>query len=484
MSTTSKHSLASKALMLLLPIITVIVTYFVIKSGQKGGVIFIVGSIGIALTVFGLLFPEFCFYYTIGVTYLLADISRMVETDLPIGVVIDGLIGVTFLSVLVKKFIKKESFWLHCNHPIVYAYLIYFLYATTEIFNPNASSIEFSIQVYRRYFTLQLFLYSAIQILANMEAISRFFKVFLSFALVAAAYGCYQEWVGYPKYELDYIYSNPLLVALFGLNNGNFRKFSLLSDPTAFGILMAVVSLICVVFLFYAKRKRMKVFLGITLLLSLLSMGYSGTRTAYGIFTGGLVVYIMMTLTNPKTLLFAAVSFLGFLVLMFGPIYGNNTINRIRTTFKFSEDASYQVRDINRHNIQPYIYSHPFGGGIGSTGVLNMRENAGHPLAGFPTDSGLLRGALELGWVGLLIQCIAYFVVLQQAVKAYYNTRSKAVRPVLLACVLGLFAYILAHYTQLAIGPVPGAFLFYSLIAIIIRQRQIDKETENLTFSF
>ena len=144
------------------------------------------------------------------------------------------------------------------------------------------------------------------------------------------------------------------------------------------------------------------------------------------------------------------------------------------TTFDFG-DASLNVRNVNRHNIQPYIYTHPIGGGVRTTGVVYEKYNEGHPLAGFPTDSGLLSLVLELGWIGLLLQCITYFVFLRLGVRGYYRSKDPTFKVLLLASTLTLFGYVVAQYSQLAISQVPSGFLFYALLAVIIRLPQIEK---------
>src|SRR5205085_4667874 len=120
----------------------------------------------------------------------------------------------------------------------------------------------------------------------------------------------------------------------------------------------------------------------------MLGMAYSGTRTTNIMLPAGLCLYALLTITDKKTLVTVFVAILGMAFIFFGPIQ-NGTINRMRTTFD-TKDESANVRDINRKYIQPYIYSHPLGGGIATAGVLGEKYNPGHPLAGFPPDSGLL----------------------------------------------------------------------------------------------
>ncbi|MBS1603374.1 MAG: hypothetical protein JST42_11945, partial [Bacteroidetes bacterium] len=164
--------------------------------------------------------------------------------------------------------------------------------------------------------------------------------------------------------------------------------------------------------------------------------------------------------------------------IIFGPSYGNAQIRRLKSTFDLKSEESLNVRDMNRHAIQPYIYGHPIGGGVGTTGVAYISYNPGHPLAGFPTDIGLLAIVLEYGIVGLLIQCLTYFIILQQAVLTYYRSGDQRTKIYLLCSILFIFGFVFAQYAQVAIGQLPNGFIFLGLNAVIIRLRQIEREKQ------
>ena len=59
------------------------------------------------------------------------------------------------------------------------------------------------------------------------------------------------------------------------------------------------------------------------------------------------------------------VSSIGFLIVMPS---SNQNILRFQTAFRPTKDASYQLREENQAKIKPFVYSHPFGGGLGSVG--------------------------------------------------------------------------------------------------------------------
>ncbi len=479
------RSFSGTTLAVVLSLVAIFVGVVVAKGGEEGGVLLLGGLIGATVVVLSFLYPVIGYYLVIVIGFLFADVKRLLKLELPIGTVIDFLIILTFLAIIIGKTLRREKIWTNFGHPIIYAYLVIIFYALFQIFNPNGGSMAGNLLILRRFVALQMFLACSVILFNDANKVSTFFKFWFGFSVIAGLYAVQQQFMGYAAYELNFINSDPKLIALYSSDNGGgFRKFSFLPDPTTFGILMAATAVIyLVIFLNLKNRLLAKVGLIAGVIFMLLGMSFSGTRTATFSFCVGIALYIMMTLSNPRTLIFAAFSLLAFVVLIYGPIYGNPTINRLRSTFELSDDASFNVRDVNRHSIQPYLHSHPIGGGLGTTGgsagELDIDRGSSHPLAGFPTDSGFLKMGLEYGWIGLIIQCIAFFIVLQQGVKAYFRSKVRRHRMFLLASVIGVFCYVMSHYAQVSIGTIPGTFLFYALIAVIIRLPQIESSNQN-----
>jgi MFS family permease len=242
---------------------------------------------------------------------------------------------------------------------------------------------------------------------------------------------------------------------------------------------MAISILYGIIVALNEERPKRRWLLVAGIIFMTLGMTYSGTRTAYIIIPAGLCIYALMTINNRRTLIFMAGFILFFVVLIFGPFYSINAVNRVRTSFKFSDDESMNVRDQNRKMIQPYIYSHPLGGGVATSGVLGLLYNPGHPLAGFPPDSGYLRAAIETGPIGLAYTLFMFFVMLQVGIRNYYASRSKKTRTIYVGLVACMFAYMIAQYAQVAIGQMPGAFFFYGGMAIIVKLRNFEQNLIN-----
>jgi hypothetical protein len=151
-------------------------------------------------------------------------------------------------------------------------------------------------------------------------------------------------------------------------------------------------------------------------------------------------------------------------------------LNRFRSSFIGKEDASFNVREINRQSIQPYIYSHPIGGGLCTSGETGIRYNPGHELAGFPPDSSYLRKALETGWIGLIFIMVIYFITLKYGIRGYFDSRNSTYKIIFAAIIAHLFAFYIAEFPQEALGQISDMVVYYPLLAIMIRLRQKEKE--------
>jgi hypothetical protein len=95
----------------------------------------------------------------------------------------------------------------------------------------------------------------------------------------------------------------------------------------------------------------------------------------------------------------------------------------MKSTLEGSNDASATIRDVNRHNVQPYIRAHPLGGGINTTGAEGLNYNPYHFLANFPPDSGYMKILAEQGWLGYAIHMLFYFIVLKGGLEGFYKAR-------------------------------------------------------------
>lgn len=438
----------------------------------------------LGLGLFGVIFGVFIFfaclintevglYITLLYSFFIFHFDRyLFQNQFPVGVFVDLLVVATFLSLLSRGINLRKSFREFSKSPIVKGILILVFYLILEAFNPASGSFQGWIQSFRRLIDSIFILFIAYNVFVSSERIKRFTTVLFILCIISAVYACIQQWHGLFDFELAWVRSDENRFGLFFIW-GDFRKFSTMGDPTAFGIVMAACSIFFMIIALQEKILKYKILYFAGIIIMLVGMSFSGTRTSNIMVVGGILMFVLLTLNKSSTRIFAIICTMLFAVLMYGP-YNNATINRFRTSFSGTKDDSYNVRVINRATKQPYLHSHPFGGGLGTTGPSGKRFTPQHELAGFPPDSGYLRKALETGWVGLLLVCALYFTILRFGVRRYFKARNQQFKMLCAACTSSIFAFYLAEFGQEAIGQVTDIVVYYPMIAILLKVDQIN----------
>ena len=150
------------------------------------------------------------------------------------------------------------------------------------------------------------------------------------------------------------------------------------------------------------------------------------------------------------------------------------------SAFKPSDDASFNLRKRNQKRIQPYIQTHPMGGGLGATGVWGLKFAPNSYLAHFPPDSGYVRVAVENGWIGLLLLCLFIFIALRTGINNYYLIKDPELKSYCLGFILVIFAFNIGNYPQEALVQYPSNVNFYMTIALIGVVMRLDKQKNQL----
>lgn len=412
-------------------------------------------------------------YYLVILLAFFADYpSRILHVALPIFTFIEILILFLFIGVIWAGKSDTNQKGNLLASPVAVVFFITYLYFFLEFFNPNMISVGGYFFGFKRVIVFLLFFILTYKLINTPERFKYFFKFWLVISFITALYGCTQQWIGYIPFEYAWVKKDPHEFALL-FQGGVIRKFSFLDGVVTFGVLSGSMAVIALILAMNEPKKSRKWKLYVMAVVCFLGMAYSGTRTFTIMMPVGIALYILITIKNKATLITLFVTFMAFLFVFFAPI-DNPTLNRMRSTFD-SEDESLNVRNVNRNSIQPYIYAHPFGGGIATTGVEGMRWSPSHPLAGFPPDSGLLMFALEIGWVGLSLQIIFYLTMLYQGIYYYFRMKSKKYKKYILAIIAGFLAILVTLYSQASVGQMPNIFFFYGCIALFKRLWEFDK---------
>lgn len=426
----------------------------------------------IALTLYDI---RFGFYSMIVFGFLMASIDRMVHSALPLYTIIYFMPFGLFFIIMIKSIFLHERLriiW----HPITFCYFILFAYALFQLFNPEMYSFLGWLSYFRQALALMLVFFISLHLFKDLKSVRFFFKFLLGAIFLTALYGCIQQWIGFSPWERMWLYSNPRILGMYSLPGSGIRKFSFLTDPANFGSLMAAGVLATLILAIETVEKKKKILLGFFTVIILLGSSYSGTRTANIMIAAGLFLYVMMTLYKKRSRILALAGVLIYLFIMHVPIYGNITINRFRTAFRSpANNASYQVRLINRERIRPYVLAHPFGGGVNTAGVAGDQYNPGHYLAGFPPDSSLVAIMVEKGWVGLALHLIFLLLLMAYSVHYFYRCRNKEIKTYYAMMAVILFSLgLVGGYAQFTLSSIPQIFLYIPFVAIIIKLYKFD----------
>jgi hypothetical protein len=393
-------------------------------------------------------------------------ITRLTGLPIPFGIINDLLVILMAISMFVSNADRSRfKFW----NPVTVSLFIVLAYTTLQVLNPDLQSHEGYWIGFRK--TLSFFLFQAVVLheIQSFQRLKQLLVIILWMTLAVCLYGCYCEWFGLPGFEYQLLISNPKVMGLVFVD-GKFRIFSSMSDPATFGILMAMAAIFCAGLMLGPFRTRTKIVLGIMIVLFALGASYSGTRTAYAVFFAGLAMLFLLNLHHRAAIPIMLAGGMLFSFILFAPIYSSPTLNRIRSVFHPSKDASMNVRDFNRKRAQPYMWSHPIGGGIGTTGELGEQTQPNHPLAGFPPDSGYVRTVLETGWIGLLIQCLSYLFIMMYAVWQMFHSQKKLTRALYAASIAVLFSGALGQIAQFS-----DNIFFLILMPITAQLRLLEK---------
>lgn len=461
-------------IIVLLILVALMVAVSIYQGGLVGGGLLLIFFISVPLVLSILRYPPLGIFIIIISSYLIMLLSRL-GVNFPLGTLMDALQLLMIVGFFFKQKIEKK--WNIFKTPITTVIFIWIGYNILQILNPAAESRLAWLYTIRTVAIVMLMYFLFLFNIGSIQFMRSVIKLWIGLSLFAACYAFKQEHLGFFNFEEQWLKSDPLLKTLLFID-GHWRKFSIFSDPVTFSYNMATSSILCIALITGPLSSVKKLLLSVFSLFFLINMLYSGTRGAYLLVPAALILFCIL-MFNKKVLLFSIIAGIGLTFLIFIPT-NNSNIVRFQSAFRPSEDASYNLRKINQKRIQPFIQSHPFGGGLGATGTWGTRFSPGSFLSTFPPDSGYVRIAVELGWVGLLLFCILIFVILRQGVLNFYSIKNPELKSYCLAATLVVFTLHIGNYPQEAVVQYPSNIIFYLAISFISISKLLDDKLGNL----
>lgn len=459
-----KSAVPTILLVIILAFASIIIAYLMVTENLIVGPLVVVGAVGLFFVAIMLREYKYGIYYMFLLAIFMSYVNRMLGSQIPFGILYDAIAGIAFLVMLFARHDDKD--WSVIKSPVTYLYGIIVIYQLLQVFNPDAISFVGWMVAFRSNTAFLLF-FVFVHLFFSFEELRKFTVLWVVLGAIVGLYGIWQEIFGLNQRELSWVYASEARTKLLMIW-GHLRKFSLLSDPSAYGLFMAFSALATFVLMLGPFPAIYRIILGVITVVNLVAMSFSGTRTAYAMVAIGLAFYAIISLKSRKTILVLALGGAGILALMFGPFY-SGTVQRIRSTFAVGEDASMNVRDKKRIRLQEYVRSHPFGGGLNTTGANGLKYSPGHPLAqGWDADSGYLLLALESGWIGLVIGMTFFFAVIVKGINNHFALHDPMLRTMNLTYVIPFVALSIAHFTQDAMFQKPANLIIIATYAVVL----------------
>ena len=442
-------------------------------KGVIMGILIMAMGLGIPFVVICIISRKIAILSIVTISSFIFIVNRIVGQTLPSGLLIDGLLLCALIGILLKSSLRTSGLKQIIKNPVSLVIFFWFVYFLLQAFNPEGSTRAWLMGL-RGMGSFLIAYYVLSVTFDSMKFVTIFTKLWLGICILGALYCFYQEFVGLPSFDLRWVTANETRKGLNWIQ-GRWRKWSFFSDVAAFGMIMAFASIFSLVMATGPFKRSTKLMLLLSGMAMLLAMIYSGTRGAYAMIPVGFGFFALATLNNKRTLAVAIMGLSILLVLIFGPFYGG-PINRIRSTFEPGDDPSMIVREQNRAAILPYVYDHPMGGGVYTSGTFGEMYAPNHPLAGFPPDSDYFETVLELGWMGLIIHLALYGSVMLVGVRNYYRTRDKRIRTFYLAYLSAFFALTIAAFVKKAVDQFPLGFIVGSVYVLMPKMISFESE--------
>jgi putative inorganic carbon (hco3(-)) transporter len=459
----------------LIVLLSILTGYLGSMVDYRAGLGLVCVALGVLLVILLMRYPYFGLYfilvYSVSQSLIYRNLDYM-HLDLPINLLFvqDFLVIVLFISVLDKPKLYRNVMNGVWKNPIIIAFVITFLYYALQALNPAKNMLGW-VSYFEKFCISMLTFYVLLCLLHSWNTI-RFFIIFnIVLATLMAVYSCKQQWFGLAGFETYWLTSSPRQYAL-SFQGGLLRKWSILSDAATAGVLFASVAIQSLILFFRTSEKKLKLLLGLAVMFNFLGFTFSGTRTATLMLVVGIAFYAICTFYERRTKIMLVLVISAFAFIMVSP-YSPPSIMRIRSAFQGTKDPSAALRDINRHAVQPYLYRHPFGGGVFTCGVEGPKYNPGHPLMNFQPDGGYMKVFAEQGWVGLLVMISAFYLMMNYAIGRFYRTNNPEMQNHDIAISMMIFSLMVGQFSQITITNLLPISLLGSL-AFLVKLPSID----------
>lgn len=376
--------------------------------------------------------------------------------------------------------IRKDQFFGRTVNLMLFAVVLWCILCTIEVFNDtcglgvnvNGWFLSF------RLIALQLVYFAIIFpiYIDNPDILIKYLRIWAGLALFSVFWTWKQQNIGFTAAEQGWLNAEG---ARTHIVNGITRYFSTFNDAASYGCNAAATSVAFLIFGLTSKIKRDRFFFIVTGFAVLWGMFASGTRTAIACFFAGLMVYIVLSKSVKMAVPIILLGIISFFLLAFTNIgQGNHQIRRMRSAFN-KNDASANVRDINKQTIAKYLQEAPWGIGLGIGNGDVPARNKYVVMSSIAPDSEYVFIWIHTGRIGVTVFAISMFIMfLGACLIVLFRLKSKSLIGIGAGFCCAFAAMQLAAYGNQVLYQYPNGLIFFGGLAIVYVLPYLEKDWE------
>ncbi|MEZ0540702.1 O-antigen ligase family protein [Fibrella arboris] len=436
--------------------------YLLAKFGVTGGLMVVGLPIGIAALLGILLEPKIGVYLYANFSFMIG-MARFLDSDVQVGLGLDGLLVLTFAGTLLNA---RRMEWSRLKNPAFFLVLLWLFYTILEYFNPD-SPYPPAWFYHARSFSLS---WSFLALIVLVNPITKndvwlLIKTWIVWSVLAAVWGFKQQYghaIGLrdlEQAELNWLAAGGARTHILW---GQLRSFSFYSDAGQFGAEMAGVTLVCLI-LFMAEKNWFYRFFywGLTLVI-FWGFAVSGTRSALFVLVGGFGAFLVLQ-RKLMPVVYSAIVGIPLMAILYFTNIGDSVyqIYRIRTALHPTKDESFLVRLENQNRLKAYLADLPFGTGIGSSSGAGVRFTPWHWAAQIPPDSWYVQLWIETGIVGLSVYLFVLAGIILTGIWKLWQLKDPWLITLMLVLLCEFIGICVVSYSNPILGQFPTSTLLY-----------------------
>lgn len=417
-------------------------------------------------------YPILILYTIFTLNYFILGVGRYVELN-GVSFLMDILMGIALILIITHTALSKNVDWKPANNILTAGTAIWMLYCLAEIANPsgmvNAWVLSRGLVINGFIITVLTSVYCA-----RYKSVKTLLFLLSIFSLMAVLKCFQQKYIGFDYAESKWLRNGGALTHLIGTGT---RYFSFFTDAGNFGSNMGAAGVIFGIVAISSQRSTTKIYYSIVAICSLYAMLLSGTRGAMIVPLGGLALYTIIS-KNVKSMVIGSITlmliYIFFAFTMIGQ--GNAQIRRMRTAFRPSEDASFNVRKENQKVLADHLKDKPFGEGLGLSGVENQKTSIRLTTL-IPHDSWYVKIWVETGVVGIILYLgMLYIAIARGAYILMFKIRNQELKGILTGLLCGITGLLLSAYGNAFWGQYPTHIIAFMGLSLVLKGEYFDKE--------